>query len=169
MAKKYIKLDRPIKDIPREELKDKLAGLKQSELMRTIILNEKEFINIDYTRSLRAFWYATVKPTLDKLGRLTEDDQTEEGLKNWDNELSRYMAELVKMGVLNYKDLKIIDNSRRRETPKEQYSVVDLDTYGYKVAIAPHANIIISTEKDTVYNIISGIASFPTNDFVCLT
>jgi len=119
MAKKYITLDKPIKDMTVEELIQKgLSGINKAELMRTIILNEKEYISIDYDRSLRGFWYSTVKPTLDKLGLLEEKDQTEEGLKNWDSELSRYMAELVKMGVLTYKDLKILDISRRRETPK---------------------------------------------------
>lgn len=160
MGKKYIALDRPIKEMLAEEIRAKLGKLKKSELMRTIILNEKEFMDIDYDRSLRGLWYSVVKPTLDKMGLLTEQDQTEERLAKWDADLSRYLAELVRLGMLTYKDLRIVDTSRQRETPDERYAVVDLQTYGYKIAIAPHSNIIISTEKDTVYNIISGIASF---------
>ena len=158
MAKKYIELDRPIKEYSAKELRDTIGKLKNSELIRTIILNEKEFVNIDYDRGLRGFWYFTVKPVLDKLGLLTEEDQTEKGLTKWDSELSRYMAELVKMGVLTYKDLRIVDQSRQRENPSDKYYTVDIETYGYQVNVAPYSNIIISTEKDTAYHIIYDIA-----------
>lgn len=147
---RYIKLDRPIKEIPADELKQLLKNTKDSELMRTIILNEKEFINVNYNRSLRGFWYSTVKPTLDKLGLLTEYDSTEESLKKWDAELSRYVAELVKSGQLTYRDLRIEDVSRKRSIPFGDY-------YGHK---APYPNLIIATEKDTIYDIISDIANF---------
>lgn len=158
MAKKYIKLDRPIKEIPAEDLRRALGGLKQAELMRTIIINERDFISIDYNRSLRGFWYATVKPALDKLGLLTKADQTEEGLTKWDNELSRYTGELVRAGELTYLDLNIIDTSRQRENPGPRHYVTDLDIYGYQTNIAPHPNIILCTEKDTVYSIIADMA-----------
>lgn len=160
MSKKYKKLQKHVMDYTADELRGVLGGLKTSELLRSIILNEKEFIKIDYNRSLRRFWYATVKPSLDKLGLLTENDQTEEGLTKWDSELSRYTGELVKMGVLNYTDLRIVDESRRRETPESRYITTRAQTYGYKTNIAPYPNIIISTEKDTVYSIIEDIAQF---------
>lgn len=158
MAKKYVKLDGPIKSYSPEEVRDLLGGLKNSELLRSIILNEKEFIDIDYDRSLRSFWYRTVKPSLEKLRLLTENDQTEEGLTKWDMELSRYMGELVKMGVLTYRDLRVVDESRRRETPRDRYSTTAIETYGYKTNIAPYPNIVICTEKDTVYSYLEDLS-----------
>jgi len=160
MAKKYIKLDKPIRDIPLEELKRTLGGRQTSVLMRTIILNERDFLTVDYERSLRGFWYSTVKPTLDKLGLLTEKDQEEEKLSKWDAELSRYLAELVRLGELSYKELNIVDNSRQRQAPLESYNTTSLSIFGYKVQIAPYSNIIICTEKDTAYSIIKDLASF---------
>ena len=160
MAKKYIKLDQPIKDIPAEELRALLSGIQTSVLMRTIILNERDYLSVKYERSLRGFWYSTVKPTLDKLGLLTEKDQEEDSLKKWDSDLSRYMAELVRMGQLSYKDLNIVDNSRQREAPSESYNTPSVKSYGYKIQIAPYSNIIICTEKDTAYKIIKDLASF---------
>lgn len=160
MSKKYIRLDRPIKDYTAAELAPIVGGLQKSELVRTIILNEKEYISVDYDRSLRSFWYSTVKPTLDKLGRLDKSDATEKGLTNWDSKLSLYMAELVRMGEVTYKQLRIVDTSRQRSTPEESYKSADAGTYGYQVTAAPYPNIIISTEKDTVYSIIANIATF---------
>lgn len=160
MGKKYINIDQPIKDIPAEQLKKMLFGLQTSVLMRTIILNERDHITINYERSLRGFWYSTVKPTLDKLGLLTEKDQEEDSLKKWDAELSRYMAELVRLGELSYKELNIIDNSRQREAPSEKHITPSVESYGYQIQIAPYSNIIICTEKDTAYNIIKDLASF---------
>ena len=158
MAKRYIRLDRPIKEIPADELRRTLGGLKISELMRTIILNEKEFLAVDYNRSLRGFWYATVKPALDKLGRLSPADQTEEELTRWDAKLSLYMADLVRDGLLTYRDLNIIDTSRQRANPAAHYRIKPMDVYGYQVNIAPYPNIILCTEKDTVYSIIADLA-----------
>ncbi len=66
--KYYFELDRPIKDIPANELQGFLKGQKTSTIMRTIIMNEKRFLSVDYERSLRGFWYFTVKPVLEKLG-----------------------------------------------------------------------------------------------------
>lgn len=44
-----------MKSISADELKEKLSHLKDSELMRSIILNEKEFCSCNYERSLRSF------------------------------------------------------------------------------------------------------------------
>lgn len=160
MAKKYLDLGRPVKDYTTAEIRQIAGGLNIAELLRTIILNEKKFLTIDYDRSLRGFWYSTVKPTLDKLGKLEEKDSTEEGLTKWDGELSRNMADLVRLGAVSYQDLRIVDTSRQRDTPSSLYRTVDPQTYGYQVTAAPYPNIIISTEKDTVYGIIADIANF---------
>ena len=160
MAKTYIELDRPIKEYTAENLRQVTSGLNNAELLRTIILNEKKFIRVNYDRSLRGFWYSTVKPTLDKLNLLTEKDSSEEGLTKWDKSLSYYVAELVRMGAVTYKDLHIVDTSRQRSTPADRYASVNNSIYGYQITAAPYANIIISTEKDTVYSIIDDIATF---------
>ena len=152
-------MDQLIRDIPADELRYLLGGLKKSELLRTIILNEKEFISVDYDRSLRSFWYTSVKPILEKLGLLSKTDMTEEGLTRWDSELSRYMSELVKLGVLSYQDLRIIDTSRLKEAPSIRYYTPNVDTYGYEISIPAYPNIILGTEKDTIWNIIYGMSN----------
>jgi 5S rRNA maturation endonuclease (ribonuclease M5) len=131
-----------------------------AHLMRSIIMNEKQFYESDGdSRTLRGVWYSTVKPTLDKLGLLTESDQTEEGLTKWDATLSKYMASLLRSGLLLYEDLGIYDVSRRRSTPREAwYSGGEGRVLAYQASVAPYPNIIIATEKDTVYNIIKDMA-----------
>ncbi|MHB1167346.1 MAG: toprim domain-containing protein [Carboxydocellales bacterium] len=156
----YIELPRHVKEMSKEELRRYFpAGTTKSVLMRSIIMNEKEFTTIRYSRTLRSMWYSAVKPTLDKLGLLSDDDQTEESLTKWDAVLSNYTADLLRRGMLTYRDLWIVDQSRQRSNPKCSYYSVNTQTYGYQANIAPYSNIIIATEKDTVYNIISDIAA----------
>lgn len=160
MSKKYRDLERPIKEYGSAELRQLTGFMNKAELLRTIILNEKKFLAVDYDRSLRSMWYSLVKPVLDRLGRLDEQDSTEEGLTRWDGELSRNLADLVRLGEVTYKDLRIVDTSRSRSTPEPSFLTVDRKAYGYQVTAAPYPNIIISTEKDTVYSIIADMASF---------
>ncbi|MHB1546917.1 MAG: toprim domain-containing protein, partial [bacterium] len=158
--KKYIEIDKSIKELPDDELLRIFGGLKKSELMRSIILNEKKFLGVSYDRSLRGFWYATVKPILSRLGLLSVSDSTEEGLTKWDKELSAYLTELVRAGECSYSDLRIIDNSRRRFTPKTYMSSPGNDTFTYDVTTPKYPHIIISSEKDTVYGIMEKMATF---------
>lgn len=146
MKEKIIRLDKHVTDIPKEELKNLLGGLKKSELIRSIILNERDFGKCNYDRTLRSLWYSTVKPALDKLDMLTEADNEEHSIKNWDGLLSKYLAQFVKEGVLSYKDLHIEDESRNRDV-KSYYS------------FSPCRNIVISVEKDTTYKLISDVSS----------
>lgn len=157
--KKYIEIDKSIKELSDDELFKIFGCLKKSVLMRSIIMNEKKFLSINYDRSLRGFWYSTVKPILSRLGLLTASDSTEEGLTKWDKELSSYMAELVRNGDCSYASLKIVDNSRRRFTPCTYISSPG-DAFSYETTAPKYPHIIISTEKDTVYAIIEKIASF---------
>ncbi len=159
MRKFFLELPKHVKHMSADQLRAYFPeGTNKSLLMRSIIMNEKQYSEIDYKRSLRSLWYSTVKPTLDKLGLLTDDDQTEEGLTKWDAVLSRYVADLLKRGYITYRDLSIVDNSRQRANPLNYYDVEDVTIYGNQVNIAPYSNIIIATEKDTVYNIIKDIA-----------
>ena len=158
--KKYIEIDKSIKELSDDELSKTFGGLKKSVLMRSIILNEKKFLSVSYNRSLRALWYATVKPILSRLGFLSASDTTEEGLTKWDKELSGYLAELVRSGDCSYADLRIVDNSRRRFTPETFLSSPGVDTFTYDVTTPKYPHLIISTEKDTIYEIIETIATF---------
>lgn len=143
---KIVKLDKSIKDYSKEELATLLGHLKKSELMRSIILNERDFCTCNYERSQRSFWYSVVKPTLDKLGKLTPDDETEEALTGWDKTLSKYLTELVKEGQLTYQDIMIVDKSRELNVPD-------------KYTFSPYRNIIVCCEKDTIYSVVSDISS----------
>lgn len=156
----YVHFPKHVKYMTGEEIQLYLPGeYTNALLMRSIIMNEKQhYITTSDTRTLRGVWYSTVKPTLDKLGLLQDNDMTEEGLTKWDATLSKYMGQLLRKGYLTYRDLGIVDTSRRRDNPREMYNTTDISAYGYKVNIAPYSNIIIATEKDTVYNIISSIA-----------
>lgn len=146
MRNKIVELRASLKDLPTEEIRQKLGDLKKSELMRNIILNEKQYCNCTYERSQRNFWYSVVKPTLDKLGKLTANDDTEEGLTGWDKTLSKYLTELVKEGQLTYKDIMICDESRNYNVP-EQY------------IFSPYRNIIVACEKDTIFQFVKDIST----------
>jgi len=123
---KFKTLDRPIKDIPKQELQAMFPPSTTNSFL------------------MRSLWYSTVKPTLDKLGLLTAQDTTEEALTSWDKTLSKYLADLVKDGVLSYKDLNIEDESRKKQVP-----------YYYNNF---YSNIILAVEKDTIYNVVKDIA-----------
>jgi len=158
MAKHYWILNRPIKDIPEDEIRDVMDGAPNSKIMRTIVMNEYQFMAATENRTLRAFWYATVKPVLTKLGRLDAVTE-EETLTRWDVELSRYVAELVRAGEFTYADLRIVDTSRARDTPRDQYSVPSVESYGYQVSTGAHPEIILCTEKDTIYPILRRVST----------
>lgn len=145
MKDTIVELRAAIKDLPVEEIREKLGSLKKSELMRSIIMNEKEFCICRYERSQRNFWYAVVKPTLDKLGLLTAEDDTEEALTGWDKVLSKYLTELVKQGKLTYRDIMICDESRNYNVP---------DRYSF----SPYKNIVVCCEKDTIFQFIRDIS-----------
>ena len=145
MKKNIIKLQAHVTEIPKEELKEQLGHLKKSELMRTIIMNEKEYGQCSYDRTLRSLWYSTVKPTLDKLDLLTADDNCEKSIDDWDGRLSRYLSEMVHEGKLTYKDLHIEDESRNRRVVNEN-------------CFSPCRNVVVCVEKDTTYKLVKEIS-----------
>ena len=158
--KLYTTFNKHIKEIPADELKEAFRGCNKSFIMRSIIMNEKDFLPKNTEeRSLRRVWYATVKPTLDKLGLLTEKDMSEDGLSNWDVDLSRYAVELVRKGLVTYSALRIMDTSRQRNVPTNSFCTVSSRVYGYQVGTAQCANVILCTEKDTAFGLVERIAS----------
>lgn len=129
----------------------------QAFLFRSMIMNELKHCNRYETRTLRGIWYKVIKPTLEKLGMLTEEDQQEDSLRRWDAVLSNYVCDLLRLGMLTFSDLGIQDISRKKKNPRvKNYSVGG--EYSYQASVAPYPNIIIATEKDTVYSKISTIA-----------
>lgn len=76
---------------------------------------------------------------------LTESDNEESSIKNWDGLLSKYLAQFVKEGVLSYKELNIEDESRNR----------DVKSY---FSFSPYRNIVISVEKDITYKLVRDIS-----------
>lgn len=131
----------------------------QAFLFRSLIMNELEYCDKHETRTLRGVWYSAIKPTLDKLGLLEEKDQQEDELRRWDAVLSNYVCDLLRKGMLTFSDLGINDISRQKENPHESYYTVDSKVFGYKGNVTPYPNILIATEKDTVYSVISKIAT----------
>lgn len=158
MARKklYVKLDGPIKEMPDQELRGRLDRLDKSQLMRTIILNELEFNTNLEVRTLRGFWYSTVKPVLSRLGKL--QTLTDETITAWDQKLSKYMAEAVRDGLCTYQDLMIVDRSRPRESGAPLYTTPSM-AFQYEVSAGLYPNIVLCTEKDTVVPILQQVAS----------
>lgn len=144
MKDKIVTLDRTIKDMEADDLKRALGNLKGSELMRSIIMNEKQYCTCTHPRSQRNFWYSVVKPCLDKLGKLSFEDDTEDALTGWDKKLSKYLSEMVSAGYLTYQDIMIFDESRNYNVPLYDFS--------------PYSNIIVACEKDTIYSIVKDIS-----------
>lgn len=128
-------------------------------MMRSLIMNEKEHYHSSEPRTLRGVWYSCVKPVLDKLGLLEDDAMSDDGMKRWDAILSNYVCDLLRSGDLMFSDLGIQDISRKKSNPRETFYSVSGNSFGYKGSLAPYPNILIATEKDTVYSIISKMAT----------
>lgn len=139
-----VKFTKSIKEISGKILKKELKKATKADTMRSIILNERDYCDCRYERSQRSFWYAVVKPTLDKLGLLSKDDDQEETMEKWDQALSKYLKDLVTKGELTYRDIMIVDESRKHYVPVYIF--------------APYKNIVIVCEKDTIYSTIYDIA-----------
>jgi hypothetical protein len=61
--------------------------------------------------------------------------------------------------MLTFSDLGIRDISRKKSNPWVSYYNISADgAYTYQGSVAPYPNIIIATEKDTVYSIISDLS-----------
>ena len=127
-------------------------------MMRTLIMNELEYCDRKEIRTLRGVWYSAIKPTLDKLGLLEEKDSDEDELKRWDATLSNYVCDLLRKGELTFADLGIKDISRQKSNPKETFYNIAGNDFSFKGSVTPYPNILIATEKDTVYSIIKDIA-----------
>lgn len=156
MGKMYRPSEKLIKDMTTPEIKAWLDGLDKSEIMRSIILAEVKAIEQDeprYQRTIRGLWYDTVKPTLSRAGILNEKTSGGKAV-DWAAYLSRYTAELVRVGMTGYQQLKIVDTSRRRQQARDiTASVIDVDMVG-----GHFPWLILFTEKDTIYGVLQSLA-----------
>ena len=153
---KYYPINGPVKELPDDELRRILGEANNAELIRSIAINERDHLTDTEPRTLRSFWYSTVKPVLSRLGKL--GTMTAEKTAKWDQELSRHLKTLVELGDLTYADLNILDRSRSRAIAEPMYEVAS-STYQYRVTDAEHPNIILCTEKDTAIPILQQVAS----------
>ena len=165
---KYISVNGPLKSESNERLVELFRDHGNALIMRSILMNEKEFITTNHNRSLRGFWYNVVKPVLSRAGVL-DRMAVKKGkpifkdgkpvFVEWDSELSRYLGELVKKGVMTYRDLRIIDTSRQREIGHKGYDITSLESYGFQVSTGDNPNVILCIEKDTTFQLLRQVAS----------
>lgn len=157
MAKKYYPSGKLISDMTPGEVRDWLRPhYKNTEVTRSIIMAEVEEIrsgNPRQQRTLRGFWYATVKPALSQAGLLNKKTSNDTPV-DWASDLSTYIAELVRAGETSYPELNIVDNSRRRQRARALSApVIEVDMVG-----AHYPYLILFTEKDTIYGVLQALA-----------
>ena len=173
----YHKFDSPVRLVATEELQAALLGEDGSFIMRSLLVNERDFLEVDYVRSLRALWYTLVKPTLSRLGVLM-DVVTVKGVpkykadgtpvyKDWDAELSRYFGKMIDAGEMTYRDLMIVDSSRPRAAGSSLEHYTHSACYSYQVAAGLNPHVILCTEKDTATGIVRALATIFGCSWIC--
>ena len=70
MALKYLTFNRPIIRVAGELIRKAFAGIPKAQVVRSVVLNQRDRPTDRENRSLRRPWYAALKPTLEKLGLL---------------------------------------------------------------------------------------------------
>lgn len=170
MSLRCVDLPKSPLEMDREEIKLHLEGQSWAILMRSLLVYEigrvreaKKGGETIESRTLRSLWYTLVKPSLDKLGALEKSYFTSERVKqkdigkvpDWDGLMSKYLVQLVDDRWTSYEELAIIDGSRQRRPPRKQsLSVRSVETVGVH-----HPNLVLFTEKDTIYGIVESIAA----------
>lgn len=171
MALKYIELPRNPLEMSREEIRSYLDGGDWSLIVRSLLMWElsrvrslQEAGEEIEPRTLRSLWYTLIKPALDKLGALEKNYYNRERVRkakdigkipDWAGLLSKYLSQLVEKGVTSYEELGIIDGSRQRQPPRSQ----SLQVNSVAIVGVHYPNIVLFTEKDTIYSIVASIAS----------
>jgi hypothetical protein len=139
------------------ELRAAFGALPDSELIRGLILAEVAAIRAGAERELRTMrnlWYDYIKPILSRAGRLS--DKTRNGKDvQWDDLLSKYLTELIRDGATTYAELRIVDGSRQRR-PAEP---VALTMASVDIVGAHYPEVILFTEKDTIWGVVETLAS----------
>jgi hypothetical protein len=152
----------------RGEARYYLDNQSWSFIIRSLLMYEIDRVRYSEDRieprTLRSLWYTLIKPALEKLGALEESYYTmarsrkknDVGkIPDWSAKLSKYLVELVDNGITSYEELRVIDESRPRRPPQGNgmtvHTVDLIDSY--------NPNIVLFTEKDTIYNVVRNIGS----------
>jgi len=162
-----IELDRPLREYSRKELIE-IFGTKddpkttKADLFRALINNGRDFLETDDFDSLRYFWYHPIKPALGALGYLEKESDADDPTRRMTQSLTKYLAEGVRKGTFTYKDLKILDNSRSKSTPREEKDGALFGSVFYKTRTNQelYPEIILAVEKNTVYKTVKDLATF---------
>lgn len=162
---KYKQLEKSVTSYRTDELiaifgtKDN-PQIDKAKLFRSLVMNELDHSHADGYRSLRNFWYHPIKPILSKLGYLEKESDDDDPGRRLSQDLSDTIGELVKNGILTYRDLYIVDNSRQMTVPSEEMDEPYVSVGGYQVRGRIYPNIILAVEKDTAYATIEDLADF---------
>lgn len=131
------------------------------DLMRSLILNAKDFPADDETRSLRGFWYKYIKPALSALGYMEKRDPKDDPGRRWSMDLSQELENQVSAGNLTYEGMNIEDESRSLDRPSGsdvEESDPSVMIAGYQQRGRIYPEIILAIEKDSEYGTAAGIA-----------
>jgi hypothetical protein len=162
MRNTYVEFEMPISQVPAHELRQKLGEASLALVTRSIIMSELKYPTDKAVRDLRDIWYASVKPVFDKLGLLEQPSGStvsyQQFMKGRMDNLQEHLADFVREGLITYRDLYIVDQSRKRGFPRVTYQV-DMETYGNKITVRPYPHLILATEKDTMFRELNRIAS----------
>lgn len=157
MAKKFVQLQKHPGGMTASELQAALSGAMDSLVIRSLLMAEVKAIRNGAereTRTMRNLWYSLVKPALSRAGILNKTTKGGRPVP-WDGLLSKYLAELVRMGITTYEELYIIDGSRQRQAATAiTQTVADVELVG-----AHFPWVILFTEKDTIWGEIEALAS----------
>lgn len=155
--KKYISLPQHPSGMSDDELMAYLADEADSVIIRSLLMAEVEDIRSGAyreRRTMRNLWYRLVKPALSRAGILNK--LTTNGRPvTWDAKLSRYLAELVRLGVTSYEELSIVDGSRlRRVAAPVSTTLMEACLVG-----AHYPWVILFSEKDTIFEDMRAVAA----------
>jgi hypothetical protein len=157
MALKYMKLKAHPSEMADKELREVLSDALDSRVIRSLLMAELAAIRAGAEReerTLRNVWYDVIKPALSRAGILNQKTRTGKELA-WPHKLSTGLAEMVRMGVTTYEELRIIDGSRQRQVATTIVKfLVDVPLVG-----AHFPWVILFTEKDTIWGVVQDLAS----------
>lgn len=157
MTEKFVPVPTDPLTLTDRDLRALLGGLKDSELMRSLIMAEVVQVRQGAdreTRTMRSVWYDHIKPVLSRLGVLNQKTRNGEAV-DWPTKLSAYLAEIVRDGLTTYEELLIIDGSRQRQVAYE----ILVPVQNVPVVGAHFPWLILFTEKDTIWPVVEALAS----------
>ncbi|MCJ7445330.1 MAG: hypothetical protein MUO26_12545 [Methanotrichaceae archaeon] len=104
-------------------------------------------------RTLRGFWYASIKSALSRTGLLNKKTSKGNPIE-WDAKLSAELEDMVSSKLTSYEELHIIDGSRQRSPAVSMTNTVAKTEW----VGAHYPWVIIFTEKDTIWPVLKSVA-----------